>query len=513
MKKREDIVQKFSTFLSFGDSNSRLKTTWQVDFELERQMKRLTQSAPEAKAEFWARYFLKTLRGVDNEGDTVIRRPGELKEELFVSLPQEIAVSSSKAGRHLSAYLQEACLWAAQKSYQNFIFLRHKYPLEEYFQIANSITNPPTKLLRTFDFNHPKTNLEGYARTAILRFIGNNIYQQDIEAKRGKFSDYGLLKDLTLKELKEALLSQGINQSKIESYCLAWQCFDEIFQPNQSQGGCRLHPPNQKDLQQIASYYNQQCNSLNLPVTPTSGKKIQEILSTCIQAAREHRTRRFLPLEDYENLSGSIPTLWETVMQNEELEKVQEIVAKLFYAMPESSQTMVKLWQGLNLTQTEIATILKHQYPDLQKQYQVARQLGRLNRNLLIDLAVECKKIYPEQCLNGDKDIEVIKDYLHECLQIYCQNLFYQILGKFGEIWNDQKELLNLKNEMTMNNSMALSKEVMDVQQCLIQYFINELETSMGLASGSLDSATDKVANFIAQWLKNTSFKSNNGDG
>ena len=512
MKKREDIVQKFSTFLRFGDANSRLKATWQVDLELERHMKRLTQSDPEAKAEFWARYFLKSLREVDNEGDAVIRRQGELKEEVFISPHQGIAVSSSKAERHLSAYLQEACLWAAQKSYQNFIFLRHKYPLEEYFQIANSITNPPARLLRTFNLNYPQTNLEGYAKKAILRFIGNKIYQQDIEAKRGKFSDYGLLKDLTLKELKEAILAQGVNPSKIHSYCLAWQCFDEIIQPNQSQGSRRLHPPHQKHLQQIAAYYNQRCNSLNFPATPTSGEKIQEMLSTCIQAAREHRTRRFLPLEDYENLSDTMPLLWDTVMQEEEWEYVQKIVAKLFSVMPETSQTLVKLWQGLNLTQTEIATILKHQYPSLQKQYQVARQLGRLNRNLLRDLASEWATLYPENCLNGDKDVERIQESLQECLKIHCQRLFYQILEKIGEQWSSEKELFDLQNELILSNSSGLSEKKVEVQHQLNQAFTNELETSMGFTTGSLEPVMNKVANFIVQWLKTNPFISNTGD-
>jgi hypothetical protein len=199
-------------------------------------------------------------------------------------------------------------------------------------------------------------------------------------------------------------------------------------------------------------------------------------------------------------------------MQNEELEKVQKMVAKLFLAMPEASQTILKLWQGLNLTQTEIAAILKHQYPDLQKQYQVARQLGRLNRNLLIDLAVECKKNYPEHGLNLDKDIEVVKEYLHECLQIHCQSLFYQLLENSKKKWSYQKELLNLQNALIINKSNVLSKQLIDVKKCLIQDFISELETSMGLATGSLDSATNKVANFIAQWLKNTSLISNNGD-
>ncbi len=504
MKKREDMVQKFSTFLSFGDSKSRLKATWQVDPELERQMKRLTQSDPEAKAEFWARYFLKTLRRVENEGDTGTWRQGELREEL--------SVSSLTVGRHLSAYLQEACFWAAQKSYQRFIFLRHKYPLEEYFQIANSATNLPAKLLKNFDFNYPQTNLEGYARIAIIRFIANTIYQQDIEAKKEKFSDYGLLKDLTKKELRESLQAKGINPLQIDSYCLVWQCFDEIFQPSQNQGNRRLNPPTQNHLQQIASYYNQRCNSLNLQVIPTVGEKIQEMLSICIQAAREHRTKRFLPLEDYEKISDSMPTLWDTVMQEEEWEQVQKLVANLFSAMPEASQTMVKLWQGLNLTQTEMATILKNQYPDLQKQYQVARQLGRLTRNLLRDLANEWQQIHPESCLDGDKDIERIKESLDECLQVHCQKIFYQILDQIGEQWSDEQKLLMFENELTMNKQAIageiplslsdLSKGVADVKPSLTQAFKNELETSMGLATGSLDSANNKVANFIAEWLK-----------
>src|SRR3712207_3793078 len=65
MKKREDIVQKFSTFLSLEDFNSGLNPIWQTDPELERQMKRLVQPDPEAKEEFWARHFLKILRGVE----------------------------------------------------------------------------------------------------------------------------------------------------------------------------------------------------------------------------------------------------------------------------------------------------------------------------------------------------------------------------------------------------------------------------------------------------------------
>ncbi|MFY7806754.1 MAG: hypothetical protein ACOVQ7_25350 [Limnoraphis robusta] len=116
MNKR-DIVQKFSTFLSFGDR----QFTWQADPQLEQQMKRLVQSDPEAKEEFWARCFLKTLREVSP--------PESSKEASALACSQTLEISTLITARHLSAYLQEACLWAAQKSYHKYKFIRHKYPL------------------------------------------------------------------------------------------------------------------------------------------------------------------------------------------------------------------------------------------------------------------------------------------------------------------------------------------------------------------------------------------------
>ena len=123
MKKREDIVQKFSTFLKFGDIPSgtvrERKSLWQTDLRLERQMKRLVQSDVEAKAEFWAKYFLKTLRELSQAENSI--DAGELascaKGDGTIASPQTLEISILIPSRHLSAYLQEACFWAAQKSY------------------------------------------------------------------------------------------------------------------------------------------------------------------------------------------------------------------------------------------------------------------------------------------------------------------------------------------------------------------------------------------------------------
>lgn len=375
MKKRENIIEQFSTFLSFVNANSDNNLVWQTDPELERYIKNLVVTEPQANKEFWARYFLQIIRVSNSQ--TEISQASERINKNKGKFPLS---SSSEfiAGRHLSAYLQEACLWASQKSYQRFKFMRHKYPLEEYFQIANAAANPPGKLLNNFHVEYLQTNVEGYARTALVRFISNTIYRQDIEAKREKISDYGLLKDLSHKELKEALVFHGINQNKIKSHCLAWQCFDEIYQPNQTQLKSRIKSPTPTQIAQITSYYNQRQNQLTFWAIADE-EKTQEMLSTCIQAARDYRTKRFLPLEEYDNISDICPTPLDTLIQEETWQQVQSVVSRLFLNMPEEGQIIFQLWLGLNLTQTEIVAVLNLKYPQLQKQYQVARQIARYN--------------------------------------------------------------------------------------------------------------------------------------
>ncbi|WP_315791801.1 sigma-70 family RNA polymerase sigma factor [Fischerella sp. JS2] len=501
MKKREDIIEKFSTFLSFGNSSSDVNPIWQTDPDLERCIKSLVESEPDANEEFWAQYFLKVLR---EESQSQSQEDGEK----YFTPPH----SSFIAGRHMSAYLQEACLWASQKAYQRFKYLRHKYPLEEYFQIANAAANPPAKLLKNFNVEYPLTNIEGYAKTAIIRLISNTIYRHDIEAKRGKFSDYGLLKDLNAKELREALFFKGINHKKLNSYYLIWQCLDKIYQPTRCQGGRSLEPPNQQHLQEIAHCYNQQINKLDFPTAPVSSEKVQSMLSTCVRAARDYRTKRFLSLEEYDNIFDPTLTPWDNLIQEEAWEQVHSIISNLFASIPETGQIMLKLWQGLGLTQTEIATILKASYPGLQKQYQVARQLSRYLKNILKDLAIELNKIHPDVCLHNEKDIENIKDAMNECIQSHCQKLLYSTLDRIEKQSLEQEKLLTISREIHLLGQQnyqqiaillsEASSVLSQVKQNLIISFKDELAKSMNLEHNSLEVVNHKIADFIEEWLK-----------
>ena len=513
MKKRQSTVQKFSTFLSFLDFRKSLIHTWITEPELERNIKQQVQTHPEITAELWALYFLRFLQSRSQEeeksGGMGERKNNRQVVDTLSSIHYPVITqpcSSShhlKVGNYLSAYLQEACYWAAQKLQKQFKSIQYKYSLEDLFQIGNLFVNQPAKLFRSFKLEYQNSSLEGYAKTAVYRFIGNTIYTQDVEAKREKFSDYGLLKDLNNKELKEALASKGINTSQIDLYCLARECFNAVCQPQKRQGSRSLESPSQEDLSQIASCYNQRHNQLNLPSVLADSKKIQEMLSICIQAARDYRTKRVLTLENDDIISDPMPTPWDIVTQTEEREEIESLVSKIFITMPETGQTMLKLWLGLNLTQAEIATVLKPKYPELQKQYQVARQLGKYSRNLLKEFLQEYHQLNPEISLHDDKDIELIQESLDECLQSYCQRFIYTYLEQFTHQYLSEDEFIiftDLRhNEQPEDDQTS---KLIEKKQGFIQAFEKQLEKNMNLSPESLKFVNTKIAGIVGEWLR-----------
>jgi hypothetical protein len=486
MNKREETIQKFSTFLSFQNKNNNRNLFWQTDPSLERRMRLIAESNLEAQADFWARYFLKIAKEITPISDIPI---GENTSQFLLS--------SGMAEKHLSAYLQEACLWSAQTLHRKFIFLRHKYSLEEYFQIGNTSANPPTKILRNFNFEYSHTNIEGYAKTAIIRAVKNQIYQQDIEAKRTKFSDYSLLKDLSNKELKECLMSAGINQERINFYCIVCQCFNEIYQPTDGLPGRSLAKPNESQLQEIALYYNQRCNQLNLNTKIAATEEIQGMLKTCIQLAREYRTKRFVSLEDKDNnIIDFRANLLDIAIEQEERNEVYLLVYKLFTRFSETSQFMFKLWLGLNLTQTEIAMVLKNKYPEFQKQYQIARQLGKASKHLLSDFIQEWNQANPENLINDDKNMELIQESLINCLQLCCQKNLVSLLEQIQNKFNCEQTILIGANK---NDSEVLNR--LKPRESLQLAFQNELESVIHLDKNSLSIVKNKLSEFMENYF------------
>ncbi len=459
MKKRINIVQSFSTFLSFSASFQKLTCQWVVETKLERNIQKKLQMYPGQAPEFWVRHFLEVIQDLSHNAT---RDASENKQKLV-------------AQEHLSAYLQEACYWAAYQIHNKFSSINCKYSLEDLFQIGSLFVSVPGKL-KNFNVKY-QYSLENYAKVAIFRFIKNEIYSQNIESKQEKYSDYGLLKDLSNKELKEALALQGININQFDSYCLAKQCFDIICHPQQRQGNCKLEPPKHSDLIQIVDLYNQRINKLKLLETSVDINKIQKMLSTCILAARHYRTKRVLPLQNNEIFSEGIPTPWNTLIQIEEREQIESIIENIFIDIPDVGQTIFKLWLGLDITQTEITTVLKSNYPELLHQYQVARKLSKYNRDILKSFVQRWNQLNPEILLN-EKNIETLHENLNECLQAYCKRLLYV-------------EFQQLNNQ-----------EYYKINSTLVLAFQHKLECSLNLNYDSLQSVNTKISSFIDEYLR-----------
>ncbi len=494
MEKRRNIVNKFSSFISFTGDNHQTQFNWQVDLELENNMKSKVAADPEAKESFWAQYFLKVL----------LAQYQPDKENLLEFNPECI----STAKKHFSAYLQEACFKAAKDIHCEFKYIKHKYSLKECFQIANVAASSPSKFFKSFDFERLTINVEAYAITALKRFIRNQIYQYDLEARRTRFSNYGLLRDLSVKELNEALQAQNFSSQQIILYRVAWECFNEVFQPTPNRlGGTKI--PSQADFTAIASYYDRRCSQLNLQNVFATDITIEEMLATCISIAKNYRTKQYFCLEeDYYGLLYAAPSILDVLIQQEEWQQVKVIVDNLFNNMPKLCQIIFKLWQGLNLTQTEIANLLKFKYPELQKQYQVARQLKRYHRNILREFALSWNQVNSEVYLNCE-DIESIKSALDNCLESHCKQLLFSILDRTINKIKDE-ERTHLFTHLNSADRFIFQETTYDLDsdsnlaaaRKLIELFQHELETTMCLETNSLSKLSHKLVDVVNEWIQ-----------
>lgn len=493
-KKRKNLVDKFSSFICFTANNSQIQLSWKQDVRLEKNMKSKVEADPEAKESFWAQYFLKALLTQEQSNNQ--------------NLSQFNSSCGFSAKKHFSAYLQEACLKAAKDIYYEFKYIKHKYSLEEFFQIANVAANSPNKFFKTFNFERNQINVEAYAITAFKRFIRNQIYRQDLEARRTRFSSYGLLKDLSAGELNDALLAHNLQAEQIILHRLAWQCFNEIFHLIPNLGSSRQ--PSQDELKKVANYYNQRCSQLKMNSVPATDIIILEMLSTCIKAAKNYRNKQYLYFEeDYYSISDSTPSIWDELIQQQEFQNIEIILDNLFLNMPELCQIILTLWQGLSLTQTEIAILLKYNYPNLQKQYQVARQLKKYSRTILKEFISEWNKSNQDIYLSDERDIERIKYALDKCLEGYCQKIIFSILDKIIKQFS-YEEQTNIFNSIkspnrlvqTYGHNLEQLNESTAVKLQFLESFKQHIETTMCLERDSLSVVNSKIVDVVDRWIQ-----------
>lgn len=359
MLPRQEIVEIFSTFVQFDWDRF---SGWATDARLRQSMRGCLSSVSSRKTSdnFWALYWYK----------------------IWQTHPTRLAKD------HLSAYLQEACYWAAQKTAADFAST--SYSLCDRFQAAIASTD---KILKGFD---PKQGfrLKNYASMV----YGNQVrvflrQRQEIDI----CSDWGLLRKISQKRLVEALQTAG-RTVEIRHYILAWDCLKSIYVPTQASSTRQLPKPVKETWQAIAQLYNERLSQLQPPEPEASPEQIEQWMLTCAKAARAYLyppvTSINLPKpgqtgELVDDLVGEVnDSLLTDLIVEEEAQKrttqqaqVHQVLTAALAALAPESQQLLELYYAEQLPQKEIAQRLGI------KQYTVSRRLTRVRESLLQTLA------------------------------------------------------------------------------------------------------------------------------
>ncbi|MBE9170138.1 sigma-70 family RNA polymerase sigma factor [Pleurocapsales cyanobacterium LEGE 06147] len=362
MHPRQGIVTLFSTFIQFDfDRFSR----WASDPRLRRSMeRRLTQmSSQETSENFWAIYWHKAW----------LRQPQDLARD------------------HLSAYLQEVCFWATQKTISGFTSTQYTIP--DCFQVAISGVD---KVLKGFDSNQG-FNLKNYASITFSNLIRELLRQrQEVDI----CSDWALLRKLSQKRLIESLQNAGLDSKTIDRYVLAWNCWKTIYVPDRAGSTRKLSKPDAATWKAIAELYNSEFKGqLPFPASQANPETLEKWLLACVKAARAYLYPNVTSInqprlgqdsgEIVDNLVGEVDDSLLTDMiaseeaQNRDRQQAQinQVLIEALKALDSQERQLLELYYARQLTQTEMAKELGT------KQYNVSRKLSRARQLLLKSLA------------------------------------------------------------------------------------------------------------------------------
>ncbi len=360
MYSRQHIIEIFSTFVLFkGDAFDR----WVTDNKLRRSMENcLKQSSLQESETFWAIYW----------------------HRIWQMQASPIAVA------HITAYLQEVCYWVARKMKMNVL---SQHSIADFFQTAIARID---KVLRGFN-PQLSSNLKIYAEFTFSNLIKDLLrQQQEVDI----CSDWGLLHKVSQKRLVESLKQGGYPSPMIGRYVLAWNCFLQLYTPGNGATAHKLTKPDNAKLQAIAQLYNterlSQLSSASPACTPES---LESWLIATAKAVRFYEYPASVSLdipppgqETGELLDRLTNNFQESVLNEiliqEEAEntalrttEINRILSNALAKLDTASQTLLQTYYKQGLTQQDIAQQLGV------KQYTVSRQLTKIKKTLLMELA------------------------------------------------------------------------------------------------------------------------------
>lgn len=392
MRPRQGITEVFSTFLQFDADRI---SGWATDPKLRRSMQsclaRLPQ--PETSEHFWVLYWYK----------------------IWLSQPAGMAIT------HLSAYLQEVCYWAAQKTIASFSTAQ--YTLSDCFQMAIARVD---KVLKGFN-PQMGSSLNNYA-SAIFTSTIRDILRQHQEVDI--CTNWSLLRKISQKRLVESLQNVGLSSETIACYVLAWNCFKTLYVPVQATVTRKLPKPEHATWVAIAKLYNTQRQSQLTPPGPEcSPETLEKWMLACAKAARAYLYPSFTSInapklgQDSGELLDDLPESKQESLLTQFIDREEEhsrhlqqtqlsaVLVEAIAKLAPEAQSILQMYYGQEFTQQQIAKQLET------KQYTVSRRLTKSRESLLLALASWSKEAL--HIFVTSEVLNYISTVMEEWLKVY----------------------------------------------------------------------------------------------
>jgi RNA polymerase sigma factor (sigma-70 family) len=367
MRTRQGITDIFSMFLVLDSDRS---TGWATDARLRRSIlhSQSELSQPENSPNYWVVFWYKKWQ----------------------SQPTGLAQG------HLSAYLQEVCYWAAQKTTQSVTATQ--YTLSDFFQLAIARVE---KVLKGYKPD-AGFKLNSYASAVFSSELKEMLRQQgEIDI----CTNWRLLRKITQKRLIEALQNAGQGADTIERYVFAWKCFLEQYVPQQATGTRKLPKPEAATWEAIAQQFNSGRHSrLSQPGKESNAESIEKWMIESAKAARNYMYPSVDSINqqqssdpDSREVQDTLPSKEETALshmiaQEEECDRalqqsqINEVLITAMVDLDQELKTILELYYRQGQTQQQIAKQL-----DIQ-QFTISRRLKKAREKILVKLATWCKE-------------------------------------------------------------------------------------------------------------------------
>lgn len=475
MSNLSKIKQRFSTYIKIKtQNNASLIPVYQSDVKLAKQISAYLKDNPEANETFWVNHFLKILKDSDYEDELT--------------------------NKFIFCYLQIPCWYAAKKvsfELKNSSNLNLYYSQEDCFLIACELTLKPIKIVKNFDLNG-NVSLSTYAQAILTRMIKNEIVRQ-VKSKAIKFSNNGLLHNISKKRLNEALNNYGLTKDESIKYNLVWQVFQELFNHfypindhnNKSQKYASKADLKLEHFNLIKDRCNQQLQRLKLDYLPFQTQEIQDILDNCAKAVRNYQNNQTSSLENQKEIETVDDNSIDLLVEEEEKQEFSELRKMVLQQLENLASTAKKsllLWLGLDIKQRDFISFLQ-----LKAQFQVSREFKRYLQNILksvMKIYLPKNKQITDKELNQlcQQNLKEIKEYLQYYSKEYFSVILIEVIKKDSNSWN---KFLSDKQEF---------------KQLLIS-FTKAVEINLKIDLINFQSAPDKIKKFVNNWLeKNQAF-------